>query len=262
MGSTRVRTDVPPIDHALKASLLQVDRAQRAAQAALGAARLFSPGSYGSTFEALWGIGDAARGRLEHMQKGWVEDWFTWLKYARQIEGAGTVSKLAERELNIVNQAVQLVSEQTVGLLTLASNVEVDVLYLLAEPPRAPEATVEPPPPPPEQTAPHLAPLVEATVAPARLAAPETVVAPEVVAEPEAMVAPEITVAPEVTVAPDVIAAPEMVASLGTIAPERVAAASEIIPAEPTSAPQAVADAPPKPAPAPARTRPKPKGAG
>jgi hypothetical protein len=128
-----LKTHIPPLDHALKASMLQADLGLRMANTALGAARLLAERPDTSAWGELWAIGEAARRRLEHLQRGWIASWFDWARYAARIEGADTLSKLSERELNILNQAAQLVSEQSVELLTLFENVEVDVLYWVSE---------------------------------------------------------------------------------------------------------------------------------
>lgn len=136
------KTNLPPVDHALKASQLQVDQVQRVASAAIGAAQLFTSGASATAWAEFWEIGEAARRRMERLQIGWVESWFAWARYCGQIEGASTVSKLTEREVNVVNQALQLISEQSVDVLTLVENVEVDVLHWLhkSSPPPTPPA--------------------------------------------------------------------------------------------------------------------------
>lgn len=129
----RTRTEIAPVDHALKASVLHLDRGLRLADAALAAGRLAVEGAPADAWEELWAIGDAAWRRYEGLQQGWVANWFEWLRYASQVGGATTFSKLAERELNIVKQAGALVSEQSVGLMNLWENVEVNVLHWMAE---------------------------------------------------------------------------------------------------------------------------------
>lgn len=131
IGRSRIKTQVAPVDHALRAAELQRDRALRLADAALAAAQLSASPEAAAAWEELWAIGDAAWRRYERLQQGFVASWFSWLHYASTIHGASTLSKLSEREVNIVNQAAQLVSNQSVSLLTLWENVEVDVLHWL-----------------------------------------------------------------------------------------------------------------------------------
>lgn len=138
------KTHVAPVDHALKASMLQADQMRRATHAAASVTRLLASGAYGPAWAQCWDLGDAARQRLEQLQRGWVQDWFTWWDYCRQIEGAGTLSKFSEREINIVNQALQLASAHTVDLLSLMENVEVDVMHVLSEPAPASEPEARP----------------------------------------------------------------------------------------------------------------------
>lgn len=134
------RTQVPPLDHALKRARLQADQGLRVANASLGALRLLAEDGGAATWNELWTIGDAALKRLFELQSGWAHDWMEWLRYASQVEGASSLSKLTAREYNIVIQAAQLVSEQSVALFNLAENIEVNVLHLISE--------RSPPPPP------------------------------------------------------------------------------------------------------------------
>ena len=146
------KTHVAPIDHALKASMLQVDQAQRLTHVAAALTRLAASGSYGSAWEGCWDIGAAATHRLHRLQSGWVESWFSWLHYCGQIDGASTLSKFSEREINIVNQAQQLISQQSVDVLTLLENVQVDVQHWLDKqspkptPPTPPQVKIAPSP--------------------------------------------------------------------------------------------------------------------
>lgn len=141
----RVRTQLPPVDHALKAAMLQADRGLRLAQASYGAMRLLAEPGGGSSWNDLWAIGNAALGRWADLQNGWAADWLEWMRYAAQVDGATSLAKLNERECNIAIQAVQLVSEQSAALLNLFENVEVDVLYWISErsaaPTSAPQAS-------------------------------------------------------------------------------------------------------------------------
>lgn len=136
---TPVRTNIPPVDHALRASLLQANRGLRLTEAAFGAVRLMSDPAGGVAWNELWAIGDAALERLVDMQAGWARDWLDWTRYAAQVGGATTLSKLYEREQNVFLQAGQLVSEQSVALLNLFENVEIDVLYWITERSQAPD---------------------------------------------------------------------------------------------------------------------------
>ncbi|CAN7157171.1 hypothetical protein LJR225_000212 [Phenylobacterium sp. LjRoot225] len=132
------KTHVAPIDHALKASMLQVDQVQRLTHVAAAVTRLAASGAYGSVWEGCWDIGAAATHRLHRLQSGWVQSWFSWLHYCGQIDGASTLSKFSEREINIVNQAQQLISEQSVDLLALLENVQVDIQHWLDKQPGTP----------------------------------------------------------------------------------------------------------------------------
>jgi hypothetical protein len=117
-----------PFNHALKAFQLQSDRNLRLMSAALGATGAIARNPNPEAFDELWAIGEAARRRMGELQAGWAESWFDWVQYGRQVQGASTVSKLAERELNIVNQAVQLATEQSSSLMILMENLEVNLM--------------------------------------------------------------------------------------------------------------------------------------
>jgi len=82
---------------------------------------------------------------MERLQVGWVESWFAWWRYCNQIEGASPLSKFSEREVNTVNQALQLISEQSVDVLNLLENVAVDVLHWLDK--QAPQSPAPSTPP-------------------------------------------------------------------------------------------------------------------
>ena len=76
---------------------------------------------------------DEARRRMLQLQRDAVGDWFAWYRYADQIGGANTMSKLAEREYNTLAQATQLVGEHSTGLMALLENIQISYLYWLHE---------------------------------------------------------------------------------------------------------------------------------
>lgn len=127
------KTHAPPIDHALKGHALQRDRAVRTAVAIGATARLFAGGLDADAWEELWEMGAQAQRRLAHLQREAMQDWFAWYRYADQIEGANTTSKLAEREFNTVAQATQLMGEHSTAVMSLMENIEVGYLYWLHE---------------------------------------------------------------------------------------------------------------------------------
>lgn len=127
------RTHAPPVDHALKAYALQRDRMVRAASAMAASARLFSGGMDAGAWDELWEMGAEAHRRMAQLQNDAVQDWFAWFRYADQIEGANTMSKLAEREYNVLAQATQLMGEHSTAVMSLMENIEVGFLYWLHE---------------------------------------------------------------------------------------------------------------------------------
>lgn len=128
-ASTRPKTYVPAIDHGLKAMALQRDGVLRAMSAAAATAQVLPQMTDQGTLDELWQMQTAIRERFAEMQHGWVDGWFGWLRYSGQVEGANTLSKLAEREYNLAAQAVQMAGEQCEDLLGLMENIQVGYLY-------------------------------------------------------------------------------------------------------------------------------------
>jgi hypothetical protein len=128
-GQRPPKTQVPVIDHGLKAMALQRDHALRTLSAAIATAQVLPRTLDGETLDDLWTMQAAVRERFAQMQRSWLEGWFGWLSYSGQIEGANTLSKLAEREYNLAAQAVQMAGEQCEDLLGLMENVQVGYLY-------------------------------------------------------------------------------------------------------------------------------------
>ncbi len=58
-----------------------------------------------------------------------MQEWKSWIAYTDQIKGANTMSKLAEREGNIVAQVTQILSSQATDLVGLQENIDVDYSY-------------------------------------------------------------------------------------------------------------------------------------
>jgi len=123
------KTNVPVLDHALKARALQSNRTMRATGSAVATAQLFALGMDGTEWEELFQLHTAAWARLRALQEGWAEDWKNWWRYAEQLKGANTMAKLAERECNISAQLVSLLGAQATSLVGLQENIEVDYFY-------------------------------------------------------------------------------------------------------------------------------------
>lgn len=123
------KTSLPPVDHGLKALVLQQNQALRVMSAAVATAQVLPQNLDDQTLDELWEMQAAIGKRLFEMQRGWADGWFEWLAYSRQIDGANTLSKLAERDYNLAAQALQLVGEQCEDLLGLMENIQVGYLY-------------------------------------------------------------------------------------------------------------------------------------
>ena len=126
-------TPHPALTHALKASVLQSDWTARALANATATAQVFSMGIDAESWQELLELQQAALQRLWTLQAGWARDWKSWIQYAEQVKGANTMSKLAEREGNIVAQFTQLLSNQATDLVGLQENVHVDYSYWITE---------------------------------------------------------------------------------------------------------------------------------
>jgi hypothetical protein len=127
------KTSVAPVDHALKAFALQGGHTARLAGAAVGTAQLLARGLDDDAWEELWLMQGEVRRRMTRLQQEIIGDWFAWGRYADQIGGANTMSKLAEREYNTLAQATQLVGAHTTSFMALLENIQVGYLYWLRE---------------------------------------------------------------------------------------------------------------------------------
>lgn len=127
------RTHVPPLDHAMKAYTLQRNAVARAIGGSTATAQLLAFGIDAETWNQVLQMQVAALQRLHVLQQGWLKGWIAWTRYADQTKGANTMSKLVEREYNIVAQFTQLLTEQVTGLMELQENIEVGYSYWVAE---------------------------------------------------------------------------------------------------------------------------------
>jgi len=127
------RSAVPAINHAEKARALTANWAARATGNAAATAQLAGLGLDAQDWMDLLDLQLAAWQRLGALQQGWVESYKTWMKYAGQVKGANTISKLVERECNIGAQLTQLIGSQITDLVTLEENFEIDFSYWVAQ---------------------------------------------------------------------------------------------------------------------------------
>jgi hypothetical protein len=119
----------PALAHAMKAGVLQTDRATRAFADARATAEVFALGGDPDVWRELMRIQEASWRRLRTLQDGWLKDWAQWLQYAGQIRGANTMSKLVERENNIGAQLAQVIGAQVTDLVGLQENIEIAYSY-------------------------------------------------------------------------------------------------------------------------------------
>ena len=130
----RLASSTPPILHyALRASALQRDWAARATGKASATAQVFALGIDAESLDEFVQMQLAVWQRLLALQSSWAQDWRLWIQYCDQIKGANTLSKLAEREGNIVAQLTQILSNQVTDLIGLQENIDVGYSYWIHE---------------------------------------------------------------------------------------------------------------------------------
>ncbi len=120
---------LPVLHHAERAAALQRDWAVRAMANANASAQVFALGIDAYSWEDLLFMQQAAWRRLFALQDGWMQAWKSWVRYSDQIRGANTMSKLAEREGNIMAQFVSLISSQATDWIGLQENIHEDYSY-------------------------------------------------------------------------------------------------------------------------------------
>ena len=119
----------PFLHRAMRAVALHNDWAARAMGNASATAQVFALGIDAESMGELLQMQQAAWRRLMDLQSGWMQEWKLWIAYADQIKGANTMSKLAERENNIVAQLTQILGNQATDLVGLQENIHVDYSY-------------------------------------------------------------------------------------------------------------------------------------
>jgi hypothetical protein len=119
----------PALKHALKAGALQTNWAACAIGNASATAQVVALGIDPETLAELAELRDAAWQRLSALRTGWMRQWQSWFEYSGQINGANTMSKLAEREANIAAQYAQILGGQITDLVGLQENILVDYSY-------------------------------------------------------------------------------------------------------------------------------------
>ncbi len=119
----------PVLHRAMRAAALQSDWTARAMGNASATAQAFALGIDTESLDELLQMQQAVWRRLLDLQSGWMQEWKSWIAYADQIKGANTMSKLAEREGNIIAQLTQILGNQASDLVGLQENIHVDYSY-------------------------------------------------------------------------------------------------------------------------------------
>ena len=89
------------------------------------AAHFFEP----ETWEELLQMQNAILQRLEQQQRAWLEGCAILMQDYAQIRQANTLSKLVEKQCNLVTQWNQLLGDQATNLMGLQENIQVDYGY-------------------------------------------------------------------------------------------------------------------------------------
>ena len=78
--------------------------------------------------------------RLQEQNEDWLKGCAILMQDYVQIKQANTMSKLVEKQFNLVTQWSQLLSDQTANLIGLLENIEVDYGYWASQKLHAPTA--------------------------------------------------------------------------------------------------------------------------
>jgi hypothetical protein len=81
------------------------------------------------TWEELLQMQSAILQRLEQQQRAWLEGCAILMQDYAQIKQANTLSKLVEKQCNLVTQWNQLLGDQATNLMGLQENIQVDYGY-------------------------------------------------------------------------------------------------------------------------------------
>jgi hypothetical protein len=115
-----------------KAHTLFEGWASRAAINGFDTGRLLSSGMYPAYLGELAGMSGEALRRYVKVQQDTLAEWTEWNRQRAQINGANTMSKLLEQEMNLFGRIGQIVTDHMTNLVALQENVEVAYSYWLS----------------------------------------------------------------------------------------------------------------------------------
>jgi hypothetical protein len=134
-AETKVAAPGPPLMH--KAANVMGDWAARAAGTGLAATVLLpwriEPQSWPQIWHELWQMQHAVWQRQAQLQDNWLQNWIAWSNAFTEVRGANTMTKLVARELDLVAQWQELVSNQTTDVVSLLENLEINYAYWVNE---------------------------------------------------------------------------------------------------------------------------------
>jgi hypothetical protein len=122
-----------PVTHARRAQALQAGQVARLARATTGTLQLAAHGFDITAVAELMAMQTQLKERFIALQKSWAEGWVSWWHYANDAKGLNTMTKLMERESNIMGQAMALISRQMVDLTGLQESASVGYTYWVQE---------------------------------------------------------------------------------------------------------------------------------
>jgi hypothetical protein len=107
--------------------------ASRAAINSVDTGRLWSSGMYPLYLGELADMSGEALQRYVKVQQDTLREWAEWNRQRAQINGANTMTKLLEQEMNLLGRIGLIVTNHMTNLLALQENVEVAYAYWLSK---------------------------------------------------------------------------------------------------------------------------------
>ncbi len=130
---TLIKTNMATLDHAHKAAQLQGNLALHAIGNAVSTAQLLALPPDPEVFGEFLELQQAAWQRLIAMQATWLRNWAEFVAEADHVQGANTVSKLVQREGNLVVRFTQILASQMTDMMQLGETMEVSYRYWVSE---------------------------------------------------------------------------------------------------------------------------------
>lgn len=126
------------LGHALKAHSLLNNRTTRLVNNGLVTAGLATHLMDPQVWEESLQLQKAVMVRLQQQNQDWLKGCAILMQDYAQIKQANTMSKLVEKQCNLVTQWSQLLTSQATNLMGLMENIEVDYGYWVSQKVRSP----------------------------------------------------------------------------------------------------------------------------